>query len=99
MQENQLSPEEARKILLDFGIIYNEKQNLSQLGGLQILLELLKKGKYRQRLTSEFGAYKARSILQMLIGLWSGARTMVEIGQVGRRVQVRSATKFRSVFR
>ena len=82
METQELSSTEAHKILRDFGIIYNSKSNLSQLGGLKVLIELLKRGKFRERLTSEFGHYKARSILQMLVGLWAGARTMMEIGQV-----------------
>lgn len=80
----EMSPEEARKVLLDFGIVYNTKNNMSQLGGLKVLMELLRRGKYRDRLTAHFGAYKARTILQTLLGLWAGARTMVEVGQTGK---------------
>lgn len=82
MENKELSSAEAHKILHDFGIIYNSKTNLSQLGGLKVLIELLKRGKFRERLTAHFGPYKARSILQMLLGLWAGARTMLEVGQI-----------------
>lgn len=82
MENKELSSQEAHKILNDFGIIYNSKKNLSQLGGLKVLIELLKRGKFRERLTLQFGPYKARSILQMLLGLWAGARTMLEVGQI-----------------
>jgi len=84
MHEEKLSPEQVRKILADFGMEYSTKNNLSQLGGLRVLLELLKRGKYRDRLKALFGPYKTRTILQSLIGLWAGARTMVEIGQTGK---------------
>lgn len=80
----EMSPEEARKVLLDFGIVYNTKNNMSQLGGLKVLIELLKRGRYRERLTAQFGAYKARTVLQTILGLWAGARTMVEVGQTGK---------------
>lgn len=80
----EMTKEEARKVLADFGMIYNEKNNMSQLGGLKVLIELLKKGHYRDRLSKLFGPYKARSILQTTLALWAGARTMVEVGQVGK---------------
>lgn len=80
----EISQEEARKVLQDFGIEYSSKNNLSQLGGFKVLFELLKRGQYRERLASEFGVYKARTILQTVIGLWAGARTMTEIGQTGK---------------
>ena len=80
----EISSEDARKVLLDFGMVYNTKNNMSQLGGMKVLLALLKRGKYRERLTAQFGPYKARTILQSLLGLWAGARTMLEIGQVGK---------------
>jgi len=84
MLEPEISDAEARQILLKFGYEYTTKNNLSQLGGLRVLMALLQKGKYRERLREQFGQYKARSILQTLVGLWAGARTMVEIGQTGK---------------
>jgi hypothetical protein len=86
---SEFSPAEAKKILLDFGIEYSTKSNLSQLGGMKVLLDLLTRGRYRERLSEQFGPYKTRSLLQILIGLWAGARTMVEIGQVGKDPVVR----------
>jgi hypothetical protein len=80
----QISKEEARKQLLDFGIVYNTKNNMSQLGGMKVLLELLKRGRFRERFTELFGEFKARTILQTTIGLWAGARTMLEVGQTGK---------------
>ena len=76
--------EQARKILSDFGYEFSSKNNLSQLGGLKVLLELLKRGKYGERWSEMFGPFKARTLLQTAIGLWAGARTMVEIGQTGK---------------
>lgn len=89
MQNQPLSDAEARRILSDFGIEYSTKTNFSQLGGMGVLLELLRRGKYHERLTERFGSYKARTVLQFLIGLWAGARTMVEVGQVGQDPLVR----------
>lgn len=80
----EMTKEEARRVLADFGIVYNDKNNMSQLGGLKVLIELLKKGRYRDRLTKLFGPYKARTILQTTLALWAGARTMVEVGQTGK---------------
>ena len=85
----EISKEEAQKILLDFGMVYNTKNNMSQLGGMKVLLELLKRGKYRERLTELFGHYKARTILQTTLGLWAGARTMLEVGQTGKDPMVK----------
>jgi hypothetical protein len=84
-----ISIEEARKILRESGIEYGTKNNLSQLGGLKPLLEILKRGHFRERLTELFGPYKARTLLQSILGLWAGARTMVEIGQVGKDPMVK----------
>jgi uncharacterized protein YegP (UPF0339 family) len=80
----EMSKEEVQKTLADFGIVYNSKNNLSQLGGLKILLEVLKRGRFRHRFEGLFGIFKARTVLQSLLGLWAGARTMVEIGQTGK---------------
>jgi hypothetical protein len=80
----EISIEEARKILRNCGIEYSSKNNLSQLGGLKAMLEILKRGRFSERLTDLFGPHKARTILQTVVGLWAGARTMVEVGQAGK---------------
>lgn len=80
----KLSIEEARKILAKAGIEYSSKNNISQLGGLKPMLEILKRGRFSERLTELFGPYKARTILQTTVGLWAGAQTMVEVGQTGK---------------
>lgn len=85
----EMSIEEARKVLSEFGYEFSSKNNLSQLGGLKVLLELLKRGKYRECWEELFGSYKARTLIQFVIGLWSGARTMVEAGQTGKDPLIR----------
>lgn len=79
-----MSKEEVRKILWDAGVEISTKNNLSQVGGIKPLLEILKKGKFYHRFENLFGPYKARTIMQSLLGVWAGARTMVEIGQAGK---------------
>ena len=68
----EMSQEEIEKTLADFGIVYNKKNNMSQLGGFKVLLEILKRGQYFERLSELFGPYKARTILQSVLGLWAG---------------------------
>jgi hypothetical protein len=84
MENTNMSADEVRKVLLDFGVEYSTKNNLSQLGGMKVLLHLLKRGQFRERFTELFDGYKARTLLQTVIGLWAGARTMVEVGQTGK---------------
>jgi len=43
----EMSPQEVQKVLADFGIVYNQKNNMSQLGGFKVLLEILKRGQFQ----------------------------------------------------
>lgn len=76
--------ENVDQILRQFGYVFSTKHNLSQFGGLKIFMDLLAKAKLRERLRLEFGDYKARSLLQMMIGIVGGAKTMNDIGAVAK---------------
>ena len=79
-----MSKEEIKKILWEAGIELNTKNNMSQLGGLKPMLEILKLGKFRSRFETLFGANKSRTLIQSILGILAGSRTMVEIGQTGK---------------
>jgi hypothetical protein len=50
-----LNNQDVDRVLREFGIVFSTKNSLSQIGGLKIFLELLRKAKLRQRLQNEFG--------------------------------------------
>lgn len=79
-----MSKEEVRRILWEAGIELNTKNNMSQLGGLKPMLEILKLGKFRSRFEKLFGSNKSRTLVQSILGILAGSRTMVEIGQTGK---------------
>ena len=75
---------DSAKILREFGVIFDKKNNMSQFGGLAPFLAFLEKGKFRKRFEAEFGYYQARTMMQFILGLVCGARSMVEMGNMGR---------------
>lgn len=75
---------DSAKILREFGVIFDKKSNMSQFGGLATFLAFLEKGKFRKRFEAEFGYYQARTMMQFILGLVCGARSMVEMGNMGR---------------
>ena len=79
-----MTQEEARKILYKAGIIFDENLNISQFGGLEPFIKFLEKGNFRSRLEQQFGIYKARSILQIMLGLVVGAKSMNDIGKISK---------------
>jgi hypothetical protein len=79
-----MTQEEARKILFKNGIIYDPNLNLSQFGGLELFIKFLERGRFRERLTDQFGFYRARSILQIMLGLVVGAKSMNDIGKISK---------------
>lgn len=76
--------QESAAILKDFGVLFSPSANLSQIAGLEPFLAFLKKGKFRDRWTEQFGIYQARSMMQFVLGLVAGARSMDDIGKVGK---------------
>jgi len=79
-----MTQQEAQKILLKAGIIFDENLNISQFGGLEPFIKFLEKGNFRSRLESEFGVYQARSILQIMLGLVVGAKSMNDVGKISK---------------
>lgn len=75
---------DAAGILEKFGVLFSPTLNLSQVAGLEPFLAFLTKGKFRQRWAEEFGPYRSRSMMQFVLGLVVGARSMDEIGKVGK---------------
>lgn len=71
------------KVEAEFKLVFERSDRLSQFGGLYVLLEFLRKGRFKNRLTSLFGEEKARSILQLLIGVIAGADRMVGVARAG----------------
>ena len=64
-----------------FGIEIEKDRNLSQFGGMKAFFEYLEKAKFRQRLTDVLGDYGARSFLQLMIGVITGAEDMEEVAR------------------
>lgn len=79
-----MTQQEARQILEKAGIIFDAKLNLSQFGGLEPFIRFLQKGNFRTRLEQQFGIYKSRSILQIMLGLVVGAKSMNDIGKISK---------------
>lgn len=79
-----MTDQEAKKILLKAGMIFDENLNISQFGGLEPFIKFLEKGNFRSRLEKQFGFYKARSLLQIMLGLVVGAKSMNDIGKISK---------------
>jgi hypothetical protein len=75
-----------QEILAQYGIVFDSRPDarLSQFGGLSPILEFLKKGKIRSRLEELFGEKRARSLLQLGVGIVAGASSLEEAFRVSR---------------
>lgn len=80
MENQEITPD----ILKKFGIIFDPQQTMSQFGGLVTFIAFLEKGKFRERLEQEFGLFKGRSLMQFILGLVAGGKTMKEIGDIAK---------------
>ncbi len=83
-----MSKEEVKRILWEAGIELNTKNNMSQPGRMKPMLEILKMGKFRSRFEKLFGVNESRTLVQSILGILAGSRTMVEIGQTGKDPKV-----------
>jgi hypothetical protein len=68
----------------EFGIEYDRSGKISQFGGIEIFLEFLRQGSFKARFTAKFGSQKARTLLQILIGVIVGAKSMEEVERIGK---------------
>lgn len=75
-----------REILAQFGVVFDERPDarLSQFGGVSPVLAFLKKGKFRERLAGQLGDKRARSCLQLMLGVLVGAKSLDETERVFR---------------
>ena len=64
-----MTDQDAAKILKQNRIVFDPNMKATQFSGAAPFLAFLKKGKIRSRLEKEFGAYRARSIMQILVGI------------------------------
>lgn len=80
---------DSASILKDFGVLFSPSTNLSQVAGLEPFLAFLKKGNFRNRWTQQFGFYRARSMMQFVLGLVVGAKSMDDIGKAGKDPLIR----------
>ena len=84
-------PYSAEDVRRDFGIEFAEAgDKISQFGGLAPFIAFLKKGRFRERLTGEFGVEKTRSILQLALGIIAGADRMRGVARAGQDVLLRN---------
>jgi hypothetical protein len=64
----------------EFGVVFERpSRQVSQLGGLDLFIRFLQRGDFRERLTAEFGPYKARSMLELMLGVIAGAKDMGDV--------------------
>lgn len=75
---------DSATILREFGVMFSSTARLTQFAGLEPFMAFLNKGRFRERWQEQFGEYRARTMLQFVLGLIVGARSMLEIGNVGR---------------
>jgi Transposase DDE domain group 1 len=71
------------KVLKEFGVEFDRRPIVSQFGGLAPFLAFLNKGQFRRRLAEQFGEQKARSIIQLMIGIIVGAKDMEDVERIG----------------
>jgi len=78
----------------EFGVVFNPAPDkISQFGGLAPFIAFLKKGDFRKRLVAEFGDEKARSVLQLLLGIVAGADCMKGVARAGQDILFRTYLK------
>ena len=70
-------------ILEEFGIQFDSRPVISQFGGMAPFVQLLKKGKIRERLAEQIGGKKARSVMQVLLSIICGGSDMEDCERVG----------------
>ena len=70
-------------ITREFGVIFEPSNKVSQFGGVAPFIAFLEKGKFKERLTREFGLEKARTILQFCLGIVLGAEDMKDVSEAG----------------
>jgi len=85
--------EEAANILKEFNVIFDSNARFSQVGGLEPFMVFLRKGKFLERWESQFGTYRARTMLQFILGLVAGARCMNDIGKIAKDPAIRKFLK------
>ena len=83
----------SKEILREFGVEFSSSGLISQFGGLKPFIGLLKRWRFLERLSQLFGKHKARSMMQLVIGLICGARDMEDVERVGRDSIVRRYLK------
>lgn len=88
-----MSPEEADQILARNGYRYDCKTPVSQFGGLGPFISMLDKAGLYKRLKQEFGHFKARTLLQLVVAIVGGAKTMQEVARIGRDPLVKRLIK------
>src|SRR4051812_41643475 len=77
------------KVEKEFGVVFERSDKISQFGGLAPLIAFLRKGHFKERLSEEFGAEKARSMLQLILGIVAGANRMKGVARAGNDPLVR----------
>ena len=81
------------KIMREFGVEFDRRPIVSKFGGLAPFLAFLTKGPFRRRFAEQFGEQKARSIIQLLIGLIVGAKDMEDVERIGNDGFIRKYLK------
>lgn len=71
------------QIRREFRIEFGSSDKISQFGGLQSFISFLERMSLKERLEMQFGELKSRSVLQLMLGIVSGAADMEEVARVG----------------
>lgn len=74
----------VEQIFKEFNFEYDPKLNISQFGGLETLMAFINQGNLIDRVQSEFGYFKTRTIFQILLGIAAGSKSMSDISRCGK---------------
>lgn len=76
--------DEVTRILRKNKMVFDPNMRASQFAGAAPFLSFLQKARLRKRLEEEFGFYRARSMMEILIGIILGAQNMNDVGKAAK---------------
>lgn len=84
-----ITPLSAQKIKQLFKIEFSNASNLSQVGGLAVFLEFLRKTEIQKRLAQVVGPIKAKVLMEIMLGLLAGADSMEGVARICNDPQIK----------
>lgn len=84
-----ITPLSAPKIKQLFKIEFSNASNLSQVGGLAVFLEFLRKAEIQKRLDQVVGPIKAKALMEVMLGVLAGADSMEGVAGICKDPQIK----------